>query len=239
VQLGGPVPSQAPDTGQAPIAEVVRVSAARHGHRPAITVLRRDRRDEQGFASLLKWTAKGAHLLEVECAAQPGDRVRIVGPAGWPLVTVCLAAWWIGAAITTGADGGSVAEVLHESDEAVGHGQVYAVGDAMDGGPVGDVRREPWPAATQLFPDDPPVPRGGADLVAVLSGGSSLTQAELLVASGRWGREGVLGIDAAAPPEVWLPAVVRPFVTGLATVITDGVPQESAERENVRVWADA
>lgn len=238
MQLGGPVPASTPDTGDTTIGEVLRVSAARHGHRPAITVLGPERRDEQGFASLLKWTAKGAHLLEIECDAGPGDLVRLVGPAGWAAATVCLAAWWVGTAVTPDTGTDVVAEVVHEPDGRAQDIPTYAIGDAIDGSPTSDADVEAWPTATQLFPDDPPQPRGDGDLLAFRSGETDRSQEQLLAEAARWGPDGVLGVDASVPMELWLPAIVRPLVTGLATVIAAGTSREAAGRENVRVWAD-
>jgi uncharacterized membrane protein len=80
-----------PQATPADVADAIRVAAARSGHRPAVTVLRHGRRDEQGYASLARWAAKGAHLLEIECLLEPGERIRVgVGP-DWTTAAVCYA----------------------------------------------------------------------------------------------------------------------------------------------------
>lgn len=248
VQLSGRPRPRDPDD----LAAALRGAADAFGHRPALTVVRADRRDEQGFASLLRWAAKGAHLLELEALLAPGDVVRVTGPAGWPLATVCLAAWWAGVAVAvtgTGAGGdppdddaatGASATVLHERAEAAApHGDalLYTVGDAPDGAPAGDLDGEPWAAAVQAFPDQPPPPRAGAGAVAVAAPGRR-THAELLDDARRWGAEATLGIRADAAATRWLPALVRPLVTGRATVVLDGADRDAAAGEGVGVWAD-
>lgn len=218
------------------VASALSAAAGRLGHRPAVTVLRPDRRDEQGFASLLKWTSKGAHLLELECSVEPGGRVRLDAPAGWPGLAVALATWWVGAALT--ASGEAEVVVVHgPGATAAGDGEVYGIGDAVDGSPV-DVGAgpEPWAVAVQTFPDQPPAPRAEADLVAVDLYGVRWTQAELLERARCLGDDGPLGIDADTPPDVWLPALVRPLTSGQPTVVLAGVGRDAAADEGVTTW---
>lgn len=251
VQLSGRARPRDPDD----LAAALRGAADAFGHRPALTVLRPDRRDEQGFASLLRWAAKGAHLLELELLLAPGDVLRVAGPAGWPLATVCLAAWWAGVAVavtgtgdapasspgTARADAG--AAVLHErvvaaaADRPPPPGLVYTVGDAPDGTPVADLDGEPWASAVQTFPDQPPPPGAGPEIAAVVAP-ERTTHADLLAAARRWGGDATLGIRADAAATRWLPALVRPLVTGRATVVLDGADRDAAAGEGVEVWAD-
>ncbi len=241
----------APLGGLPPVADVataLRVAATRLGHRPAVTMLRPDRRDEQGFASLAQWAAKGAHLLTIEAQLKPGDRLRVAMPAGWTAAAVCLAAWWVGLVVTAGraAGPGGWAEVDDGADVAVVHeswsvparvSEVYAVGDAVDGAPLASTDAEPWPLAVQAFPDQPPPPGAEPDRDAVEFDGETWTQAELLEAAGRWGFEGALGVAADTLPEVWLPALTRPLLVGRPTVVLAGVDRELADAEGVSVWA--
>ncbi len=255
MQLSAPL-GALPPTGD--VATALRVTAARLGHRPAVTMLRPDRRDEQGFASLAQWAAKGAHLLTLEGQLRPGDRLHVAMPAGWMAAAVCLAAWWVGVIVTTddGADDrgngadrrgngtecrGEQAEVavVHESwRHPAGVSEVYAVGEAMDGTPLGAFDGEAWALAVQAFPDQPPSSRAEPDSVAVeVRGEIRWTQAELLEEAGRWGFEGALGVAASQPPEVWLPALIRPLLVGRPTVVLADVPRELADAEGVGVWA--
>lgn len=222
------------------IAAALRVSAARLGHRPAVTVLRDTRRDEQGFASLLQWTAKGAHLLELEELLEPGDRVRVDLPAGWPAAAVCFAAWWAGLAVTP--DGEATIAVVHEQRERPADvGEVFLVGDAVDGTPTrpptGAAPLEAWALSVQTFPDQPPPTRARGDLDAVQIEGEVWTQAEVLEQASQWGLEGVLGLADEAPTRVWLPALVRPLLVGRPTVVLAGVGRDVAAAEGVTVWA--
>lgn len=230
--------SDAPGTLPEPddLAAALRSAADRLGHRPAITVVRPDRRDEQGFTSLARWAAKGAHLLQLEALLDPGDRLRLHSPADWPAVAVCLAAWWLGVHVTTDGDArvAVVHDSLHAPDDA---DEVYVVGDEVDGSPLGPAGHEPWAVAVQSFPDQPPDVGAAPDLPAAEAGNDSWTQAQLIAAAGRWGAEGPLGLERDEPPSVWLPAIVRPFVTGHPTVILAGTDHDVAGREGVRMWA--
>lgn len=218
------------------LAGALRNAADRLGHRPALTVVRPDRRDEQGFASLARWAAKGAHLLQLEALLDPGDRLRLHSPVDWPAVTVCLAAWWIGVHVTT--DGDAPVAVVHASLHAPGDADdVYVLGDAVDGSPDDPTDHEPWSVAVQTFPDQPPEPQAGSDRPAAEAGTDTWTHAELLAAASAWDAEGPLGVQRDEPPSVWLPAVVRPFVTGYPTVILAGAEHGTADAEGIVVWA--
>lgn len=230
--------SEAPDALPEPddLARALRDAADRLGHRPAVTVVRPDRRDEQGFTSLARWAAKGAHLLQLEALLDPGDRLRLHSPADWPALAVCLAAWWVGVEITTDGDAGVA--VVHSSLHPPGDADdVYAVGDAVDGSPDPPATHEAWSVAVQAFPDQPPETPAGPDVAAAEAGDETWTHRELLVAATRWDADGPLGLQRDEPPSVWLPAVVRPLVTGYPTVILAGAEHGTADREGVAIWA--
>lgn len=200
------VPGPLPPAGD--VAVALRAAAERLGHRPAITVVRPDRRDEQGYRSLLKWTSKGAHLLALEALLEPGDRLALQAPPGWIGAAVAYAAWWQGIVVTEVV--GDVV-VVHEGAEGD-----YAIGGAFDGSPEDDARAEPWPVAVQTFPDDPPTPAARAELAAVAVDGASWSHAELLDAA----RSAPTSVEGDAPMAIWLPAVVRPLVTGEPLEVT-------------------
>lgn len=216
------------------LADALRTAADRLGHRPALTVVRADRRDEQGFASLARWVAKGAHLLQLEALLDPGERLRLHAPADWPAVAVCLAAWWNGVGVTL--DGDADVAVVHASLHAPAASQVYVLGDEPDGAPGAPSDHEPWVVAAQTFPDQPPEPQAAPDRPALEVGLDRWTQRELLEAARAWGDEGPLGLQRDEPPSVWVPAAVRPLVTGQPTVILAGGRHADADAEGVAVW---
>ncbi len=208
------------------------------GHRPAITVVGVGpdlRRDEQAFASLAQWAAKGAHLLEVDLGLGPEDRLHVDAPAGWLPAAVCLAAWWVGAAVTDDATGAR-ASVVHEDRPAHGHLEVFRIGDAVDGRPLAQTDDLSWAVEVQAFPDQPPMPRGAPDLVAVSTAAGSFTQAELLDRAragprGRLGIAGDLDVDGIA---TWLAA--RPVATADSSVLVPSGAIAAAKGEGVAHW---
>lgn len=229
----------APPPGSRPtppdLASALRNTAEELGHQPAITVLRPGRRDEQGLASLAQWTAKGAHLLEADLLLEPGDRLALRGPVGWPMAVVALAAWWAGIVVTL--DGDAEVAVVHEGHPPPpGAVDVLWVGDAVDGSPTVAVDGEPWAEAVQAFPDQPPTPRATADAPALEHGATAASHRELIARVGV--EQGVLGIDAATIDTVegLVAVAVRPPVTGRATVVLAGTTREAADGERVRVW---
>lgn len=236
MQLGGP-------PGSLPAAETIpdalRVAATRLGHRPAVTVVRDARRDEQGYASLARWSAKGAHLLTEELRAAPGDRLRLRTSPGWAPLTACLAAWWVGLVVTSSGDAAvTVAEPGPDGllDPEL-PGTVFTVGDEPDGTPGVAGEEEPWSVAVQAFPDAPPAARAEPGTPALGVGDDAMSQAELLEASGRWGTDGVLGCSGSPPLEAWLPALVRPLRVGRHTVVVPaGVDRSVAAADGVEVW---
>lgn len=199
-----------------------------------------ERRDEQGFASLAQWAAKGAHLLELDLMLEPGDRLAVDLAPGWPLVAVSLAAWWAGVAIDL--DGTAAVAVVQEGRTAPTTAEdVLWVGDAVDGSPTADAAGEAWASAVQSFPDQPPPPRAAADLPAIVTDERQLTQAEVLTAAmSLAGDSGTLGIDrdTQLPAELLLAALaVRPLLTGRPTVLLrPGVDRATAAGEKVTFW---
>ena len=207
------------------VATALAGAAATLGQRPAITVVAPDLRHEQGFLSLAGWAAKGAHLLRDELGLGPGDVLGVDAPPSWPLAAVALAAWWTGVALGPVALGRPA--VVHEGRPDPG-GDVWWLGDAIDGGPVGPdgparSRGEAWTTAVIPYPDRAPTPGAAPDLAAILdTEGRVTTQRGLLTA---WpGDGGVLGLRRATlaathPLEQVMALAARPLVTGAATVV--------------------
>jgi hypothetical protein len=240
VQLGSLPARRArpPDLGAA-----LRSARQELGHRPAVTVLRPERREEQGVASLAQWAAKGAHLLELDLLLEPGDVLALVAPLGWTSAAVALAAWWSGVAVTLDPElaGPTVAVVEEGRVPPAGAEEVFWLGAAVDGAPLGPVPGEAWVHAVQSFPDQPPAPRAAAELTAVVDRDRRWTHAELLaLVEERLPDHGTLGLDGAEalPAPLALAAVaVRPLVVGRPTVVLRDVDRGRADGEKVAVWA--
>lgn len=243
------------------IAGALAAAASGWGHKPMLTVLRRGPdgavlREEQSFASLAQWAAKGAHLLEWDQDLGPGDRLTLAAGAGWLATAVCLAAWWRGVAVdveapptvmgeqpvTTSSDRLADCVVAHADVLATNPGlvdrnrsDVFAIGDEADGSAGGD--DEDWAIAIQTFPDAPPTPAASAEAVGLLAPGRSFTQSELLDRARAIPASGRLALDGARRPETWIPAVLRPLVTGRTTLLLlDGLDREAAAGEGVGTW---
>jgi hypothetical protein len=162
-----------------------------------VTVLRPERRDEQGVATLAQWAAKGAHLLEADLGLGPGDRLHVDVRAGWPLAAVCLAAWWAGITVTT--DGDAEVAVVDESRPVPdGVEDLLRTGAAVDGVAGGaPCDGETWSEAVQTFPDAPPPPEPPRSSPALAAGPRRFTQRELLADAAALGdRRGTLGVTA-------------------------------------------
>jgi hypothetical protein len=214
------------------------------GHRPAITVVGRDRREEQGVASLAQWAAKGAHLLELDLFLDPGDQLVLDAPLGWTAAAVALAAWWRGITVVLGGPEHPETEatlaVVEEGrlPPTVAE-EVLWLGPAIDGAPVDVVEGEAWVHAVQTFPDQPPRPRAAGDLPALVVGDQRWTQAELLALVGQLPAGGTLGLDdpPSLPPGLAFAAVtVRPLLVGRPTVVLRDADRGTAEGERVRSW---
>lgn len=230
-----PPPGSRPTPPDLPVA--LREAAAQLGHRPAITLLRPDRREEQGMASLAQWAAKGAHLLEADLLLEPGSRLALRAPVGWGAAAVALAAWWAGIVVTL--DGEAEVAVVHETFEPPdGALDVLWLGDAVDASPTADVAGEAWAQAVQAFPDQPPVPHGHGGAPALDHTGGLVTQRAIIDRVTDAEVVGTLGLDAAAvdPVEGLLAVAVRPLLTGRPTVVLDGADRSAAEGERVAVW---
>lgn len=228
----GPVPSDVPTA--------VTDALSSRGPGPAVTVVRADRREEQGVASLAQWAAKGAHLLEAELLLRPGDRLHVDVAPGWPLAAVCLAAWWAGVAVALpGADGpaAEVAVVSEGREPPAGAADVLWVGDAVDGGPLGEPAGEAWPVAVQAWPDAPPPPGGRPDRIALRTADGPLDQRALLERAAAIG-QGRLGVDGVAltPQAAVLAIAARPVAGPHPTVVLLGADREDAAGERVRTW---
>ena len=227
----GPLAPRPPEADD--VASAMRGAVAALGQRPAVTVVTPDGRQEQGFASLAGWAAKGAHLLRDELGLGPGDVLGVDAPPSWPLAAVALAAWWTGVALGPVAPGRPA--VVHEGRADPG-GEVWWLGDAIDGGPVDAVAMggEAWTAAVIPYPDRPPAPGAAPDVAAIVDAdGRATTQRELLAA---WREdEGVLGLLRAGPDggpgaSMLGALAARPLAVGRATVIVAGVEREDEAR---------
>lgn len=221
------------------VASALREATATLGFRPAVTVLRAERRDEQGMGTLAQWAAKGAHLLEADLGLGPGDRLHVDVPAGWPLAAICLAAWWAGITVTT--DGDAEVAVIDESRPVpeTGVEDLLRTGAAVDGAPLEPLDGETWSQAVQTFPDAPPPPRAATDLVAFVAGPRRFTQRELLADAASLGdRRGTLGLEAAGvdPVQAVLAVAARPIALQRATLVLDGADRDAAAADGVTTW---
>lgn len=233
MRIGG-TPDEAP--APADLAAGLAERSARLGHRPAVTLHRPGAREEQGFASLAQWAAKGAHLLGLDLLLEPGDRLLLAGPAGWMPAAVAAAAWWAGLVVVD-AGPAEVAVVHERADGSFDAETVFAVGDAIDGSPRSPGALEPWAVAVQAFPDQPPPPRAAPDFPAAVLGGRALTHAEAVAEVS--GGAGPLGIetDGLGVADWLLLVCARPLVTGHPTVVVrDGAGRDAAAREGVASW---
>ena len=228
------------------VATAVSGATALLGQRPAITGLDPLGRREQGFVSLAGWVAKGANLLALELGLGPGGRVALAGPAGWPLASVALSAWWVGATVVPVGAPADV-RVLHVATSGAGvTGEVLWFGDGLDG--TGSAEGEQWTDAVTPHGDRPPPTARDGDLVALdLSTEIRPTQRELLDAFAsddggvlgivRDGDEDVLsGADVAARLSA---LALRPLVTGSATVVVsqdDPSRDAHAQAERIVRW---
>ncbi len=231
-----------PDPAAVPldVASGLRSATDELGFRPAVTVLRPGRRDEQGVATLAQWAAKGAHLLEADLLLGPGDRLRVDVPAGWTLAAVCLAAWWAGVAVTL--DGDAEVAVVEEGRPApASASDVLWTGPSVDGSPLSSTGGEPWAIAVQAFPDAPPPPRAGPELTALVHGPRRFDQRELLADAAALGdRRGSLGVDAGTVTGVRavLAVAARPIAARRPTVVLAGTDRDAAGGERVAAWLD-
>jgi uncharacterized protein (TIGR03089 family) len=236
VQLASP-PRQDPDASD--LAAAVRAAQTRLGAAPVVSVLFPEGRQEQGMASLAQWAAKGAHLLETDLLLSPGDTIRLDAPLSWTSAAVALAAWWAGVSITL--DDAADVTVAHESRTAT-NGEVFVVGDRLDGAPARPGDAEPWVRAVQSFPDMPPMPRARPETVALRAGGQVCTQQELLERARAMEPDvGTIGVDADTVDAAsgLIAVAVRPLVRGRPTVVLRGVARDAAAGDRVERWLAA
>jgi hypothetical protein len=222
------------------LAAALRSAQQELGHRPAVTVLGSDRRDEQGVASLAQWAAKGAHLLELDLLLEPGDVLLLDAPLGWTVAAVALAAWWSGITLTVDPTTPASAAVVEEGRTPPQDAEeVFWLGAAVDGAPTGEVPGEAWAHAVQTFPDQPPSPRAAPDLLALVAGGERWTHAELIAATEGLPQAGALGIDRATTLSAGLAlaaVAVRPLLVGKPTVVLRHGDRSAAAGERVTSW---
>lgn len=209
------------------------------GHRPLLTVLHTDHREEQSATSLAQWAAKGAHLLALDLLLEPGDRLGLQAPLGWPAVTVLLAAWWSGIEVTLDADATDIAAaVVHEDHQPPSATEILWLGDGIDGGPA-DPTRDAWTRACHAFPDAPPAPSARGEATALEVAGRREDQTSLLTLARAMDTRGTLGIDLTdrvVDVEVVVAAAVRPLLAGVPTLLLRGADRTAATGERVACW---
>lgn len=214
------------------LAEAVANASRQLGHRPAVTLLLPESRQEQSYASLTQWASKGAHFLTLELLLGPGDRLRLDAPASWGAAAVALAAWWTG--IVVCLDGEAEVAVVHEDRVAPDAEDVLRLGDGFDGSPLSNVDDDAWVHAVQSFPDQPPASAATSASEAVSYRGASWTHAQLI---DRVDDTGVLGMTGEPDPfDALVDTAVRPLLTGSSTVVLRGVPRAAAQSEGITLW---
>lgn len=228
------IPSGARDAVDVPAA--VRLAARRAGHRPAITLLAPEGRQEQSFASVAQWVSKTAHWIELELLLEAGDRLGLVGPPGWVPAVAALGAWWAGLTVVVGDDAAAADVVLAHGDGVPEvQGDLVVWGWAFDGTPTTPGPADAFTHVVQPFPDDPPQPRGTATSPALDEATDVATQAAMLDTL-RDAEAATVGI----PPETadWLvPTALRPLLTARSTVLlAPGVERTEATGDRVRTW---
>lgn len=94
---------------------------------------------------LAQWVAKTAHLLAEEADVAPGSRVGVALGPDWRAPVFWLAAWYLGADLTSGADAGTDTDtdadvrVVREGAPAAGTGITVVVGASALPRPVADL----------------------------------------------------------------------------------------------------
>lgn len=213
--------------GAQSLPEALSQAATRLGHRPAISLVLADGRQEQSFTSVAQWASKTAHWLQIDHGADADLTMGIVGPPGWVPAVAALGAWWLGLRVVTGS-GAASADVVIAGPGCDG---TVAWGYAFDGS--GDADAEMFTWTVQEFPDHPPVSSGGPDLPALADDAAVLTQQDLL---DEWrDAAGTVGVDTSAG---WLSAAaVRPLIAGRPTVLLGpGLDRGVAAGDRVTNW---
>ena len=234
------------------VAAALSGAAALLGQRPAITGLVPAGRREQGFASLAGWVAKGANLLTLELGLGPGSRVALAGPPGWPLATVALSAWWVGATVISVGDPDAASadvSVVHAAIDVPRDGtggERFLLGDELDGtdrarsGPD-----EQWTDAVTPHGDRPPAPVHDGSLIAIVDGSGAAHPQRLLLDAFADDPGDVMGVarsgdvDVVArqgPATLLAVLALRPLVTGATTVVVDvDDPERDAHERAERI----
>ena len=228
------IPSGARDAVD--VAAAVRLTARRAGHRPAMTLLAPEGRQEQSFASVAQWVSKTAHWIELELLLETGDRLGLVGPPGWVPAVAALGAWWAGLTVVVGDEAAAADVVLAHGDGVPEvQGDLVVWGWAFDGTPTTPGPADAFTHVVQPFPDDPPQPRGTAPSPALDDGTDVATQAATLDTL-RDAPARTVGVPAATTD--WLAtAAVRPLLTARPTVIlAPGVDRSAADGDRVADW---
>ena len=197
---------------------------------------------------MANWAAKGAHLLELDHLISAGHRVGLLAPPCWTTASVALATWWLGGVVVLDEPG--AVTVLHGDGEVDADGHLrdlarpgfdvaaaLVVGDGLDGAPLRPTDLPAWTREAQPLPDHPPVPQADADLAAVVLGGRSFDQGELLSLARRLG-EGTAGVEVGTtdPVTALVATTLRPLLTGAPTVVLRGVGRDVAAQERVSAW---
>lgn len=233
-------PPGARDAEDVPAA--VRTAAATAGHRPVITLLAPDGtgasgRQEQSATSVAQWVAKTAHWVALELLLEPGDRLGIVGPAGWVPAVAALGAWWAGLTVVVGPDAARADVVVSHVDGVPDvTGDLVVWGWGFDGAPTANGPADAFVEAVQPFPDDPPAPLGTAPSPALDDGEDVATQAAMLDTLREVPAETV-GVDGGAPAHWLTTAALRPLLTGRPTVLlAPGIDRDAARGDRVATW---
>ena len=218
------------------VPDAVRTAADGSGHRPAITMLTPEGRQEQAFVSLAQWTAKTAHWIALELLLEPGDRFGIVGPPGWVPAAAALGAWWAGLTVVVGDQAAQADVVLSHVDGIPDvAGELVVWGWGFDGAPTRNGPADAFVEQVQPFPDDPPAPLGTAPSPALDDGTDVATQAAMLDTL-RDAPAETVGIESTS--HHWLAtAALRPLLTGRPTVLlAPGVDRGAAAADRVAAW---
>lgn len=183
-------------------------------------------RIELSGPTLLRWVAKTAHLLQLEVAAEPGERLVVDLGSSWRAPAVWLAGWHLGLTVGVPGDGGGDLAVVgdgREAPEDVDDDRLVVVA-----GPALALRAQHVPAdavdyaATVAgFPDVLPAPGPTPD-PAIATADGEVGLAEVL--SGGDGRRLWLG-PQAGPREI-----VGTWAAGGSVVWHDGLAAAEAER---------
>ena len=235
-------------------SDALNHAVASRGHAPAVTVIDRDGRHEQGMVSLAQWASKGAHLLTGTLGLPPGAVVAVDLAPSWTSAAVCMAAWWSGLGVVIVGDGvvpqradvavctdSPSADVApktgqgHHSQQATPLQPTFWVGTSRDGIPEHDGLTG-WTDEVQWLPDAPPPPRN-VEGVALTCGSRTWTMPDLLAEARSW-QSGTVGIEVGATElvDAIMAVAVRPVASGHPTVVIDGVPRAEADGDRVAYW---